>query len=134
MLSNDEIKRLIELWQERLRLRDWFIITKIVEEEEDELLKDRAGQVDIRSSVFEAIVELNSTTPDDQIESTIYHELAHIQVKEIFWPLRQILELKEPEDDNTLTDLLDVCEELQVRNIEFLISRTIGTPRIMEEK
>jgi site-specific recombinase len=128
MYSNDNLRELVEVWQEHLRLRDWLIITKVVEEDDDEI-KEKAGQVEIRHSVFEAIVELNSALPEEEIEPTIYHELAHIQVKSVFWILRQILENLEPEDNSTLTDILNACEELQTRHIEFLISRMMGKAR-----
>jgi len=128
MYSSDNIRELVEVWQERLRLRDWLIVTKVVDEDDEEM-EDRAGQVEVRQSVFEAIMELNSALPEEEIEPTIYHELAHVQVKSVFWVLRQILENLEPEDDSTLTDVLNACEELQTRHIEFLISRMMGKER-----
>jgi site-specific recombinase len=128
------LKEIIEHWQEYLRLRDWLVVTKIVDEDDDDI-RDNAGQIDIRQSVFEAVVELNSGLEDEDIEPTIYHELAHIQVKSTFWLLRQVLDGMEAEGSNVLSELLSACEEEQVRHIEFLISRMMNRERyVLREK
>lgn len=140
MLPEVKLKELLEKWKERLRLRDWLVVTKLVDEDKDEDgMKKCAGRADIHPSVFEAVIELNSKLPSNDVEETIYHELAHIQVRYIFWNLRQVIrdmEDGEESDDevSTLEMLLDSCEEEQVRHIEFLISRILGKKRYVARK
>ncbi len=134
MLDQMCLKELVEHWQEFLRLRDWLIVTKVVDEDDDEDMKKCSGQVDLHPSVFEAVIELNSELADEDVEETIYHELAHIQVKVIFWNLRQVLrdmKSEEEEECGPLESLLDSCEEEQVRHIEFLLSRMMGKRRYL---
>lgn len=129
MLPKRELQRLCEKWKELLRLRDWFIVFKIVKEDEDESIKKSSGRIGIADMVYEAEIELNSKLLENDAEVTVAHELAHIQVKTCFKPLRNILEDLEPEDSEVLEDILDNCEEEQVRHIEFLIARLLGKKR-----
>lgn len=132
MPTKKAIAEMVEKWKEHLRLRDWFVVVKIVKEEDDKDGMDKcSGRVDSIPSVFEAVIEINSKIPDDEYEPTIYHELAHIQTRYIFWHLRQVLESLEAEDSEVLCELLDSCEEEQVRSIEFLISRLLKKKRYL---
>jgi len=122
MLAKSRLKEMLTKWQGLLRLRDWQIAVVVVNPRNDPSIEDNAGQVDIRQSVFTAIVELNSKLPNEQVEPTIYHELAHIKAREAFWPLREILTKR---DDVALIELLNACEELMVREIESLITKML---------
>ncbi|MBU0906641.1 MAG: hypothetical protein KKE05_00625, partial [Nanoarchaeota archaeon] len=75
MLAKSRLKEMLTKWQGLLRLRDWQIAVVVVNPRNDPSIEDNAGQVDIRQSVFTAIVELNSKLPNEQVEPTIYHEL-----------------------------------------------------------
>jgi len=126
------VESLIKKWKRPLRLQDWFVLARIVKEEDDHEIIGRAGQVDIRPSVFEAIIEINATTEENYIEATVYHELAHIKTREIFWQLRQVFLAMDCGE--ALVEILNACEESQVRHTEFLIGRMLCAPRILEEK
>lgn len=137
MLPKEKLQEYLERWKERLRLRDWFVVVKWTKEDDENGMDKCAGRVDIRPSIFEAAIELNANSkhlPDEDVEETIYHELAHIKVKEVFWSLRQVLRDMKTEDNDDIgpiESLLDSCEEEMVRNIEFLISRIKRKPRYL---
>jgi len=138
MLSKKELKELVKKWQKLLRLQDWFIILKVVRDEDEKENEKRSGSVSIADMIFEAEIELNAKQFPGDAEITIVHELAHIQVNTAFKPLRELLEDMEPKDSELLEDILDICEEEQTRHIEFLVARMLKRgrylPRLNKEK
>jgi hypothetical protein len=118
-----ELQRYVKKWKPLLRLQDWFVDVKIIDPNKDEDMADKAGQVQFHTGTFVATIEVNKNTPD--AEATIAHELAHIQVYQIFAPLRAILEIASDDQVAIIATLLDDCEEQQVRHIEFLATKFI---------
>lgn len=122
-MTLQELRGYVKKWKPLLRVQDWRVKVVMVDSAKDKDMVDKAGQVKINAGMFTATIQVEDSIPD--AEATIAHELAHIQVYQIFAPLRAILETASDEQMAILTTLLDECEEQQVRHIEFLITQFI---------
>ncbi|WBW98753.1 hypothetical protein [Oceanirhabdus sp. W0125-5] len=95
MVNIKEVKRLLDKWQDILRLRDWDIKIKMVDTE-----WRKSGDVKIDSDDRKAILLINSNPKSTNLEELVVHELLHIKL----WPMDQMIEksiIREfGEDDN----------------------------------
>jgi hypothetical protein len=128
-MTDQELKRLVKKWQKLLRVQDWKVTASFVSLKQSG--DGRVGQVNIYSGGFYAEVEidpfvLKRKDAEKQIEETVAHELAHIQVNQVFAPVGAIFNSASNDQKALLEVVLAQCEEEQVRNIEFLCSKFIG--------
>ncbi len=83
MANIKEIKRLLDKWQDILRLRDWDIKIKMVETE-----WRKSGDVKIDADDKKAILMINSNPKNTNLEELVVHELLHIKL----WDMDQMIE------------------------------------------
>ncbi|MCM1990358.1 hypothetical protein [Oceanirhabdus seepicola] len=95
MTNIKEVKRLLDKWQDILRLRDWDIKIKMVDTE-----WRKSGDVKIDVDNSNAILLINSNPKVTNLEELVVHELLHIKL----WKMDQMIEksiIREfGEDDN----------------------------------
>ena len=84
MLDYDEMQRLVQKWQEVLRLRDWDIKLELVTKP-----WRKTGDVKIDADDRKAILLVNACDPKQtNMEALIIHELLHIKL----WGMDQMIE------------------------------------------
>lgn len=96
-------------WQERLALADWHIGVSDVPCDDNET----RSSVDIDPILHRALVRFHPTTPRDQIERQIVHELLHVRLSDLENVFNRVVG-----DDSTATAWWHHGEE---RMIEALV-------------
>ncbi|WP_069650098.1 hypothetical protein [Caloranaerobacter ferrireducens] len=79
----NKLEKLINKWQEILRLRDWDIKLKIVDTE-----WRKSGNIKIDMDDKKAVMLINSNPKFTNLEELVVHELLHLKL----WGLDQMLE------------------------------------------
>ena len=83
MTNIKEVKRLLDKWQDILRLRDWDIKIKMVDTE-----WRKSGDVKIDIDNSNAILLINSNSKFENLEELVVHELLHVKL----WRMDQMIE------------------------------------------
>lgn len=79
----NKLEKLINKWQEILRLRDWDIKLKIVDTE-----WRKSGDIKIDMDDRKAVMLINNNPKSTNLEELVVHELLHLKL----WGLDQMLE------------------------------------------
>jgi hypothetical protein len=82
-VSLDNVKDLLQKWQDILRLRDWDIQVRIVESE-----WRKSGDIKIDMDDRKAVMLINNNPKSTNLEELIVHELLHLKL----WRMDQMLE------------------------------------------
>jgi hypothetical protein len=83
-ISLDKINDVINKWQDILRLRDWDIQVRIVENE-----WRKSGDIKIDADDKKAVMLINSNPKSTNLEELVVHELLHLKL----WGMDQMLEV-----------------------------------------
>ncbi len=82
-VNNILLNELISKWQGILRLRDWDILSKIVEVD-----WRKSGDIKIDESNKMAVVMINNNIAEANLEEVVIHELIHLKL----WGMDQMIE------------------------------------------
>lgn len=90
----NQIKEILEKWKEVLKVQDWDIDIKIIEEK-----WRKSADIKILSDCKQAILMINSDPQTKNLDELVIHELLHLKLWGMDQMLVDLLEIVYPDDN-----------------------------------